>query len=176
MSRVHITSKWRSIPSERVDSQKHESRPGLGCESLSSWKTLRYRNLDRISVSRRNSFLGSNRERSQQIRKRNVRNHFPWKWWAQSYSGTCCEGKATTKACCDTFFHFYSCSWKKMDRHQSWEISSRLFCSVKKPWSDYCDIIHQFLEKIMEQYDLTILWENPRQNSMVHRNGQITIG
>ena len=31
MSRVHVTSKRRSIPSERVDSGKHKNRPGLGC-------------------------------------------------------------------------------------------------------------------------------------------------
>ena len=42
-----------------------------------------------------------------------------------------CEGQATTKACYDIISHFNSSSWKKMDRHQSWEISSRLFCSVK---------------------------------------------
>ena len=41
----------RSIPSERVDSRKHENRPGLGCEGLPSSKTLRYRNHGRIPVS-----------------------------------------------------------------------------------------------------------------------------
>ena len=30
LSRVHITSKWRSIPRETVDSWKHEGRPSLG--------------------------------------------------------------------------------------------------------------------------------------------------
>ena len=34
MSRVHITSRSGSIPSERVDSWKHEDRPSLGCEGL----------------------------------------------------------------------------------------------------------------------------------------------
>ena len=47
MSRVHVSSKRRSIPSERVDSRKHEHRPCLGCEGLPSSKTLRYRNHDR---------------------------------------------------------------------------------------------------------------------------------
>ena len=28
----------------------------------------------------------------------------------QSYSETCCEGKAASKACCDIVSHFYSCS------------------------------------------------------------------
>ena len=59
MSRVYITSKWRSIPSERVDSRKHENRPGLGCEGLSSSRTLRQWNIHRVSVSRRQTFLGS---------------------------------------------------------------------------------------------------------------------
>ena len=53
----HITSSWIIIPSKRVDSQKNETWPSLGCESLSSSKTLRYRNHDRISVSRQ-QFLG----------------------------------------------------------------------------------------------------------------------
>ena len=29
---------------------------------------------------------------------------------------------------------------------------------------DCCDMIHQFFEKMMEQYDLTILWKNSRQH------------
>ena len=42
-SRVHGTSKRRSIPSERVDSRTQENRPGLGCEGLppsKSWSNL----------------------------------------------------------------------------------------------------------------------------------------
>ena len=54
-------------------------------------------------------------------------------------------------------------------------IRSQLLCS-HKPWSDYCDTMHQFLEKMMEQYDLTILWKNLRQSSMALRNGQLMIG
>ena len=42
MSRVHVASKRRSIPSESVDSWKHENRPGLGCEDLLSSRALRY--------------------------------------------------------------------------------------------------------------------------------------
>ena len=42
----------------RVDSRKHENRPGLGCEGLFPSRTLRYRNHGRISVSRQNSLLG----------------------------------------------------------------------------------------------------------------------
>ena len=62
---------------------------------------------------------------------RNVRNHLLCKRWAQSYRETCCEGKAANKAYRDTVSHFYSCSWKKLDRHQPKEIPWRLFCSVK---------------------------------------------
>ena len=58
MSRVHIASKRRSIPSERVVSRKHENRRGLGCEGLLSSKSLRCRNHGRISVSRQKQFLG----------------------------------------------------------------------------------------------------------------------
>ena len=46
----------------RVDSWKHENRPGLGCEGLLSSRTLQYRNHGRIPVLRQNSFLGSNCE------------------------------------------------------------------------------------------------------------------
>ena len=76
MSRVYGTSKRRSIPSETVDSRKHENRPGLGCEGLPSSKTLRYRNHGQIPVSWQNSFLGSNCEWNWQVRDRNVRNRF----------------------------------------------------------------------------------------------------
>ena len=117
MSRVYVTSKRRSILSERVDSWKHENRPGLGCEDLPSSKTLRYRNHGRIPVSRQNSFLGC--EWNWQIRNWNVRNHFSWNRWAQSCRETCCERKATTNAHCDTVFYFHSCSRNKQDRYRS---------------------------------------------------------
>ena len=35
---------------------------------------------------------------------------------------------------------------------------------------------HAFTEKMTEQYDFTISWNNSRQSSMVHRNGQLTMG
>ena len=106
MSRAYFTSKRRSIPSERLDSQKHENRPGLGCEGLPSSITLRYRNHGRILVSRQNSFLGLNSEWNWQICNRNVRNHFTWKRWAQSHRDTFCESKTTTKAFYDTVLPF----------------------------------------------------------------------
>ena len=40
MSRLHTTSKSENIPTERVDSFGCESRPSLGCEKLSSRRTL----------------------------------------------------------------------------------------------------------------------------------------
>ena len=54
MSRVYVTSKRRGIPSETVDSRRHENRSGLVCEALLSSKTLRYRHHGRIRVSRQN--------------------------------------------------------------------------------------------------------------------------
>ena len=119
--RVYIASKWRSIPSERVDSRKHENRPSLGCEGLLSSRTLRYWSHDRVRiVNGKHKFVTETSE-TISLEKR----------WARSYKETCCESKATTKACCDTVSHFYSSSWKKMDRHQSRKIPWLLFCSVK---------------------------------------------
>ena len=58
-------------------------------------------------------------------------------------------------------------------RERNWtdinqEILSILQC--QNSWSDYCDMILQFLERMMEQYDLTILRKKSRQSSMVLRN------
>ena len=100
---------WRSVFIQNVTVSK-------------SWSNL---------CSRWNSFLGSNCERKTKICFRNVRNHFPWICWAQSCKGTCCKNKATTKARCDTVSHFYSCSGKKMDRHQSRESLSWVFYCVQ---------------------------------------------
>ena len=175
-SRVHVTPKWRSIPSERVDSRKHENRPGLGCEGLPSSKTLRYRNHGRIPVSRQNSFLGSNCEWDWHIRNRNVRNHFSWKRWAQSHRETCCESKVTTKAYYDTVHHFCSCSWKKLDRYQSREIPSRLFYSVKS----HDQFTATWSINSSRRWWSSTIWRyygrHSRQSSMVFRNGQLTIG
>ena len=46
----------------RSEEASHENRPSLGCEGLPSARTLRYRNYDRIFISRQHSFLGSNCE------------------------------------------------------------------------------------------------------------------
>ena len=59
------------------------------------------------------------------------RNHLSWEWWAESCRETCCQSETTTEARSDAVFHFYPSTWKKMDRCQSREIPSRLFCSVK---------------------------------------------
>ena len=56
-SREYTLPRRRSILSERVDSRKHEKRPGVGCEGLPSSKTLRYRNHGRIPVSRQVSWV-----------------------------------------------------------------------------------------------------------------------
>ena len=51
---------------------------------------------------------------------------------------------------------------KKLVRYQSREIPSRLFHSVISRDQITADMIHQFLEELMEQYDLTILWKKSR--------------
>ena len=77
MSRVYVASRLESIPSKRVVFLKIQKRPGLGCEGceLSSSKSLRCGNHDRISVSSGKSFLSSNYVRNRQIRDRNDTNH-----------------------------------------------------------------------------------------------------
>ena len=132
MSRIHVTSNWKTISTERVDYRKYEDRPGSGREGLRSSKTLRYWNHDQISFSWQNDFLGSNCERNWQIRFRNVRNRWPWHLWAQRSDGeTCCEGQTTSKAFCDivSCLHSYSC--QKMDRHWNATIRSKVLCSIK---------------------------------------------
>ena len=42
LSRVYLTSKWRSIPSERVDARKHGNRPSLGCVGQFSSRKWRW--------------------------------------------------------------------------------------------------------------------------------------
>ena len=64
--------KVRNQPRERVDPWKHEDRHSPGCEGLLSSRTLRCGDHDRIFFSWQNCFLGSHRERNQQIRHRNV--------------------------------------------------------------------------------------------------------
>ena len=74
-SRVHTASRSGNILSERVDSWNKKIDPALGCEGLlSSWTLLCWYH-DWILVSRQNSFLGSCRERYQQIRHRSVRRN-----------------------------------------------------------------------------------------------------
>ena len=75
--------KEENIPRKRVDSWKHADRPSPGCEGLLSPWTLRCWDHDRIFISRPNSFLGSHRERNQQIRDRNVRRNSCGKRWEQ---------------------------------------------------------------------------------------------
>ena len=46
----------------------------------------------------------------------------------------------------------------------------------QKPRSDYCDMVHQFLEKMLEQCDLMTWQKSSRQSLMVLRNGQLKVG
>ena len=79
MSRIHTTSRPENIPTERVDSFEYENRPSLGCETLSSRRTLLYWYHDRIHVLRPNNFMRSYCEWCQQVRHRNVRSNPHWK-------------------------------------------------------------------------------------------------
>ena len=63
MSRVHITSRWPIIQSERMDSWEHEDRSSFGGGSQSSSRTIRSRDHDTIFLEWWNLFLGHDRER-----------------------------------------------------------------------------------------------------------------
>ena len=142
----------RNIPRERVDSWKHEDRPGPGCEGLLSFKDVTvWRSWSNLYFETEQFFFGSHRERNQQIRDRNVRRNTCCKRWEQRYRETCREGQATTKADFLTVDScVYSLSWTKMDRRWSRKIQSRLFWSVKNSWSECYDTMIQFIEKMME--------------------------
>ena len=131
VSRVHFTSKWGNIPRERVVSWKHKNRPSPGCESLLSSRTLQCGDHYRIFISRPNSFLGSHRERKQQVRDRNVRRNSCCRRWEQRYREICREGQTTTRADSYIVSCVYSLSWTKLDRRWTRNIPSSLFWSVK---------------------------------------------
>ena len=109
MSRNNSISKPHNIPTERMDSFKYEIRHSLGCETLSSRRTLLHRYHDRIIVSRPNSFMGSHCEWYQQIRHRNVRRNTHWERLSvHQHRETCRKGQAKTKTCCKFVFQFLS--------------------------------------------------------------------
>ena len=135
LSRVHITSKWRSIPRETVDSWKHEGRPSLGCEFLLSSRTLQCWDHGRIFVSRPNSFLGSHRERNQQIRDRSVRRNSCCKRWAWMYRETCREGWTTTNA----YFNIVSCFYSLWKHSRGVDMASKVVGCVRMMRPMYFD-------------------------------------
>ena len=57
MSRIHSISKSWHIPTEMVDLFKHQDRPSLGCDTLSSRRTLLHWYHDRIVVWRLDGFV-----------------------------------------------------------------------------------------------------------------------
>ena len=131
MSWVFIASRWNIIPSKRVDNRKHEDRPGLGCKGLSSsrtstvlksWSNLCFET-EQLHGFESWTELTNATETSETISLENAEKRATKETW--------CQSETTTEACRDTVFHFYPSTWMKMDRHQSWQISSRLFCGVK---------------------------------------------
>ena len=129
-----------------------------------SSKTLRYWNHDRISVSRQKQFLW--------VRIVNGINKH-----VTETSETIAQKTLSTKKWRRNLLRRpFSYSWKKMDRHWPHNHSINVVLQYQKLWSDYCDMVHQFFEKMMEQYDLAILWNNLRQSSMALRNGQLMLG
>ena len=67
MPRIHNASIRKEDSSERMDSQACDNWSSLGHTSLSSGRPIQYWSSGRISVSRPNSLLGSNRERNWQV-------------------------------------------------------------------------------------------------------------
>ena len=70
MPRTYYASKRKEGSNEWVDFQEYENRPSLWRKRLSQSRSLQNWNSGRISVSRQNSFLGSNRERNWKVRDR----------------------------------------------------------------------------------------------------------
>ena len=103
-----------------MDPWKHEDRPSPGCKSLLSSRTLRCGNHDRIFISWQNYFLGSYRERNQQIRNRNVRRDSCCKCWGQKYRATSRECQTTTdgQGCFEVSKFMISLLWRDESVHR----------------------------------------------------------
>ena len=115
MSRVHLTSKKRHIPRERVDSWKHEQgRYGVEIliESFFRDRTVSWVRI----VNGINKYVT---ETSQEIPVASVEK--------RGTGETCREGYTTTKADVNIVSCVYSLSWTKMDRRWSRKIQPRLF-------------------------------------------------
>ena len=172
MPRIDIASKRKEDSSERVDSQEYENQPSLRHTGLFPSWSLQYWIFGRISVSRQSSFLGSNRERNWKSTWPNRQKLLRMK--STELQGDLLPKQDTTAARSDAVFRFCPSTWKKVDRHQSWEISSWL---LQKPWHDCYDMISQFLGKMMEQSHLTTSCKNSwRKGSMVLCSVLSTIG
>ena len=120
MSRENFTSKWWIVPHERVDPWKHEDGSSPGCDCLLSSRTLRCGNHDRIFISWQNYFLGSYRERNQQIRNRNVIKNSCCKCCWQRYRETCREGQTTAdgQGCFEVSKFMISLLWRDESVHR----------------------------------------------------------
>ena len=133
MLRAHVTSKRRSIPSKRVDYRKHEI--GRVLDVKVCFHQRRYGIEIMVeSLFRDNSFLGSNCERNWQLRNRNLRNHFSWKRWAQSY-----REKLLRKQSHDQCLLWHCLLYNFLFVYRKWidinpESSMKIVLQCQKPW------------------------------------------
>ena len=111
LSRVYIASRLKSISSKRVDNRKHGNRPGLGCEGLSSSRTLRYWNFDRICCSRRKQLHGFESWTESTGVQPKRQKPFPLRMRSTEPQETRCQSKTTTEACRDTVFTVRERKW-----------------------------------------------------------------
>ena len=149
--------KWRIFVESIhcLEVKKHPEWEGGFSETRKSAQSWMWRSAFIKDVAVLKSWSGSNSERKNKFVTETSETISLEKRWARSYKETCCESKATTKACCDTVSHFYSSSWKKMDRHQSRKIPWLLFCSVKKHDQIPTTSSVNSWRRWLEQYDLT---------------------
>ena len=175
MSRVHITSKWRVIPSERVDSWKHKDWPSLGCEGpLSSRTWLRWYFLNLYFETEQFSWVrivnGINKyvsETSEEISTESNEHG--------------CTGQLVAKAKPRPKPTLTLSPVSIPSRERKWiDINPGTYSQdcfeVSKLWSDCYDMTSQLLEKTMEKWDLTTWQKSSRQNSMVLRKGPMMLG
>ena len=101
-SRVHITSRWPLIQSERMDPWKHEDRSSVGGSSHSPPRPPRDRDQNQILIWRWISFMGCDRKWIEQIRDGNVGRNTrkPQRWICRQCRETCCESKDRNKHQC----------------------------------------------------------------------------
>ena len=128
ISRIHTTSICENIQTKGVDSFKHKNWSRIGCESMSSRRTLWSWYHVWIVVWRPNGFMGSDCEWYQQIRHRNVSRNPYRRWSVHWHREACGKDQAKTQT---NVNQSNSNQWKEVDRHWNTTIRSKFFWSVK---------------------------------------------